>query len=162
RVHGTTRERPVDRLHQEQSALTPIPPIDTIAVFLREPRKVSWDSFVSYAGNFYGVPWSYAGQGVDVQADQVTVQIFSGGCRIAVHPRSAQRGARFVVDRQYDGMPAGGAAARRGLHLAYQQAALSDVQVEQRPLAEYAALVASPDSITLDEVLADVFREEPA
>ncbi|WP_291423103.1 IS21 family transposase [Deinococcus sp.] len=162
RVHGTTRDRPVDRLHQEQPALTPIPPVDTIAVFLREPRKVSWDSFVSYAGNFYGVPWSYAGQGVDVQADQVTVQIFSGGCRIAVHPRSAQRGARFVVDRQYDGLPAGGAAARRGPHLAYQQEALSDVQVEQRPLAEYAALVAIQDSVTLDEVLADVFREGSA
>ena len=160
RTHGTTRERPVDRLHTEQSALSPVPPTDTIAVFLREPRKASWDSFVSYAGNFYGVPWIYAGQSVDVQADGVTVQIFSGAARIATHPRSAQRGARFAVERQYDGMPAGGAAARRRTHLAYQQEGLSEVQVEQRPLAEYAALVDVPDSLTLDEVLADVVRED--
>lgn len=162
RVHGTTRERPMDRLHQEQASLAPIPPIESIAVFLRESRKASWDSFVSYAGNFYGVPWTYAGQTVEVQSDSVTVQIFSGGVRIATHPRSAQRGARFVTDQQYDGMPAGGAATRRTAHLAFQTEALPEVQVEERSLAEYAALVAVPDAVSLDEVLADVFRGESA
>ena len=81
---------------------------------------------------------------------------------MAVHPRSAQRGARFVTDQQYDGMPAGGAARRRPTHLAFQTAVFPEVQVEQRSLAEYAALVAAPDRVRRDEVRAEMFREESA
>lgn len=162
RTHGTTREKPFDRLRQEQSALKTIPPLDSVAVFLREPRKVAWDSFISFAGNFYGVPWQYAGQTVDVQADHYEIQIYSGNQRIATHARSAQRGARFQLETQYDGMPGSGDQTRRKTHLAFQTEQIPEVQVEQRSLAEYDALVAVPGAVTLDEMLASVFPEGDA
>lgn len=157
RTHGTTREKPFDRLRQEQSVLKTVPPLENVAVFLREPRKVAWDSFISFAGNFYGVPWQYAGQTVDVQADHYEIQIYSGNQRIATHARSAQRGARFQLEKQYDGMPGSGDQTRRKTHLAFQTEQIPEVQVEQRSLAEYDALVAVPGAATLDEMLASVF-----
>ncbi|GAA5534063.1 hypothetical protein Dalu01_02471 [Deinococcus aluminii] len=163
RTHGTTREKPVERLALERSSLTPLSSLESLAVFVREVRKVAWDGFVSYGGNFYGVPWRYAGQTVEVQADHLEVQLFSGGTRIAVHPRSAQRGARFLAEAQYDGLPAPGEdAPRRRVLLATQTEGLPEMQVEQRPLAEYEALVAVGETATLDEVLATLFRDGEA
>lgn len=160
RLHGTTREKPALRLEIERPALKPLPSLESLSVFVREPRKVGWDGFVSYGGNFYGVPWRYAGQTVDVQADHLEVQLFCGAQRVAVHPRSAQRGARFLVDAQYDGLPAPGEdVPRRRALLATQTEELAELQVEQRPLAEYEALVAVGTTVTLDEVLASVFPE---
>lgn len=161
RTHGTTREKPSERLALERPALSVLPSLDSLSVFLREPRKVGWDGFISYAGNFYGVPWRFAGQTVDVQADPLEVQIFSHAGRIAVHPRSAQRGARFLVEAQYDGLPLpGDDLPRRRVLLATQTEELSELRVEQRSLAEYAALITAGSSATLDEVLADVFPGE--
>lgn len=158
RIHGTTREKPFDRLEREKPCLTPLPALETLTVFLREMRKVSWDGFVSYGGNFYGVPWRYAGQSVEVEASTTQVKVFAANAQIAVHPRSAQRGARFLLEAQYDGLPTTGQdQPRRKTLLAYQAEALPEVNVEQRSLAEYDALVAVGDSVTLDEVLAEIF-----
>lgn len=160
RNHGTTREKPFDRLQREKPHLLPLPALETLTVFLRESRKVSWDGFVSYGGNFYGVPWRYAGQTVEVQASNLDVQVFAANGLIATHPRSAQRGARFLLDTQYEGLPnAGEDQPRRRVLLAQQTERLPEMHVEQRSLAEYDALVAVGGSVTLDEVLAEVFQE---
>lgn len=158
RTHGTTREKPAERLCLEHPALKPLPSLASLSVFVRESRKVGWDGFISYGGNFYGVPWRYAGQTVEVQADHLEVQVFSGELRVAVHPRSAQRGARFLVEAQYEGLPMpGDQTPRRQVRLAFQAEEFPEVRVEQRSLAEYAALVSVGSTATLDEVLADVF-----
>ncbi|MBI0447300.1 IS21 family transposase [Deinococcus sp. DB0503] len=163
RTHGTTRQKPLERLALERPTLKPLPSLESLSVFVREPRKVGWDGFVSYGGNFYGVPWRYAGQTVEVQADNLEVQVFSSSTRIAVHPRSAQRGARFLVEAQYDGLPVpGDDAPRRRALLASQTEGLPEMHVEQRSLAEYDALVTVGTTVTLDEVLATVFREDEA
>lgn len=78
-----------------------------------------------------------------------------------MHPRSAQHGARFLVEAQYDGLPLpGDDLPRRRVLLATQTEELSELRVEQRSLAEYAALTTTGSSATLDEVLADVFPGE--
>ena len=57
-------------------------------------------------------------------------------------------------------MPAPGEdVPRRKALLATQTEQLAELQVEQRPLAEYEALVAVSTTATLDEVLASVFPE---
>ena len=61
RVHTTTQERPIDRFAREQPHLTPLPEqrfVGTLAL----SRKVSWDCLVSYQGNRYSVPATYAGK----------------------------------------------------------------------------------------------------
>src|SRR5689334_9569943 len=60
RIHTTTQERPIDRFQREQPHLTPLPEqrfVGTLAL----SRKVSWDCLVSYQGNRYAVPATYAG-----------------------------------------------------------------------------------------------------
>jgi hypothetical protein len=61
RVHTTTQERPIDRFERELPHLTPLPEqrfVGTLAM----SRKVSWDCLVSYQGNRYSVPATYAGK----------------------------------------------------------------------------------------------------
>ena len=76
RVHATTREVPLERLAREN--LTPLdgqPDYDTGYV---GHRQVAKDCLVSYRGNRYSVPHSYAGKSVLVREplDAGTVRIF--------------------------------------------------------------------------------------
>ena len=137
RVHGTTHERPLDRLVVERAQLLPLPPADRLAPFLREERLVGRDGFVPWDRAWYGVPWRWAGRTVQVQAEAELVQIFADEERLAVHPRAAQRGQRLTLPGQWVGLPRGDGRPRPE-PLAVQVPA---VEVEQRPLAVYDALV---------------------
>jgi hypothetical protein len=79
RVHGTTRERPQDRLVQERVALQPLPGPDRPLPFLGEERKVGRDGYIQWEGAWYGVAWPWAGQRVRVQAREGTVELWAGG-----------------------------------------------------------------------------------
>lgn len=137
RVHGTTGERPLDRLLAEQPQLLALPGRERLAPFLREERKVGRDGYVAWEGAFYGVPWRWAGQTIQVQADQTLVQLWAGEDRLAVHPRASRRGQRLTLPGQWAGLPRGDGRPKPG-PLAVQVPA---VEVEQRPLALYDALV---------------------
>lgn len=137
RVHGTTRERPADRLVEERQHLGPVPLRARLASLLREEHKVERDGSVHYEGSWYGVSWGWAGCKVQVQADEDTVCIFSGEELLAVHPRARRRGTRQVLPGQWDGLPRGD-KRRKPSPVAVQ---VGTVEVEQRPLATYSALV---------------------
>ena len=100
RIHGTTGERPKDRLLKERSHLRSLPERGRLTPFLREERKVGRDGYVQWQGAWYGVPWTWAGQGVQVQAEGSLVEVWSGEQRLAVHP------ARPVVGVGAGGLPA--------------------------------------------------------
>jgi len=119
RIHGTTGERPGERLGTERDALQPLPAAATVAPLLREVRQVGRDGFVRWEGASYGVPWRWAGQ------------------LVAVHPRATRPHQRFVLPGQWDGLPLGDARPPRE-PLAVQ---LSTVEVEARSLGVYDALV---------------------
>lgn len=74
RIHGTTGERPVDRLQLE--AFQPLPSSDRWAKFRFEPRKASRDGFVSYDGVRYGIPWRFSGREVQVREVNGVVEIY--------------------------------------------------------------------------------------
>jgi hypothetical protein len=59
RLHGTTHEVPMARLEWEKDSLgsLQVPPYDLSLV---SSRRSSKDSFISYGGNRYSVPASYA------------------------------------------------------------------------------------------------------
>lgn len=86
----------------ERSLLTPIPdplyePFDHVAT-----RRVSIDGLVSFEGRQYSVPFPFDGSLVEVQGCAETVQVLSGGCIVAVHPRHTTY--RLVIDeRHYEG-----------------------------------------------------------
>jgi transposase len=137
RVHGTTQERPVDRLALERETLHPLPARERLTPFLREERKVGRDGFVAWQGGAYGVPWRWAGAVVQVQASADTVELWGADQRLAVHPRATKPGQRFAVPGQWVGLERAEGRPRREA-LAQQVPA---VLVDQRPLAAYEALL---------------------
>jgi transposase len=137
RVHGTTHERPLDRLARERAYLLPLPSPGQLAPFLRAERTVGRDGFVAWERAWYGVHWRWAGQTVQVQADHELVQLFAGDRRLAIHPRATRRGQRLIQPGQWAGLPPGDGRPRPE-PLAVQ---LPAIDVEHRPLAAYDALV---------------------
>lgn len=143
RLHGTTHERPADRLVIERPHLRAMPEAAKLTAFLRDPRKVGRDGYVQWDGSQYGVSWRLAGTTVMVAAGATVVELWAGEERLAIHPRASHPGQRFTLPGQWEGLAGAEGSARpaRG-PVAVQLAA---VEVQQRPLHEYDALLtASP------------------
>jgi transposase len=137
RVHGTTHERPGERWAAERPQLGSLPGPERLACFLREDRKVGRDGYVHWNRGWYGVPWHFAGQTVQVAAGETTVELWLGSDRLAVHPRASRPGQRFTVPGQWTGLPRGG-GRRPQEALGHQVAAIT---VQQRSLRVYDQLV---------------------
>lgn len=91
RIHGTTRERPAERLLVEQPRLRALPahPFDTDIVI---PLVVTKEARVRFDANTYSVPPEYVGHTVHFRADDETVRIITvTGAEIARHPRCWDR-----------------------------------------------------------------------
>lgn len=131
RIHGTTGERPCDRLRQE--TLSPIPSTDRWEKYLHEPRQVSRDGFVSYDGVRYGVPWVYSGRGVTIREVNGWVEIWADGTRIAYHEKVYKSRAIVFCPNQYAGL-----TTSQGYAYPRPQAKqMPAQQVEVRPLDVY-------------------------
>jgi len=133
RVHGTTAERPIDRLLVERPLLSALPDRGSLQPFLREERKVGRDGFVLWQRGAYGVPWHWAGKQVEVEPGSDTVEIWAGDVRLAVHPRATRPGQRFTLPGQWEGLPSPDRRPERQ-PLATQ---VPWIEVEQRSLAVY-------------------------
>lgn len=112
RVHGTTGERPCDRLPREQ--LQALPTEEKLAPFRFETRRVSRDGFVSFDGVRYGVPWAYSGREVAVRLLRGRLEVWFDGRLIAEHPQVHRSRAVVMLPGQYAGLQAaqGHATAR--------------------------------------------------
>jgi len=90
RLHGTTRERPAERLLVERARLRPLPPrpFDTDHVV---PLIVAKDARVRFDANTYSVPVQAVGRTVLVRADDTRVRVLLDGVEIASHERSWDR-----------------------------------------------------------------------
>jgi hypothetical protein len=97
---------------------------------------VGRDGFVQWERGAYGVPWTWAGKMVQVQARETTVEVWAGEDRIAVHPRATRAGQRFVLPGQWAGLEAIDGRPRKEA-LGVQ---VPTVEVQRRSLAVYADL----------------------
>ena len=95
RLHGTTRERPADRLLVERTRLRQLPerPFDTDLVI---PLIVSKEARVTLDTNTYSLP-GHVGKTVHLRADDRTVRILCDGVEIARHDRCWDR-RRHIED----------------------------------------------------------------
>jgi len=82
-VHGTTNEIPVERLKQEN--LKTIAGVQPYQVRREEPRKISKDSYVSYRGNRYSVPYQFAGRDAVLELDETRITIRVGSEVVCSH-----------------------------------------------------------------------------
>ena len=104
RVHGTTQERPQDRLAIERAHLRPLP-ARRFPIVERLHRSATRDCLISYEGNLYSVPHRWAGRrhlGVEVSDGQV--RIYQGKEQIACHARCLGRRRRIVDVKHFEGI----------------------------------------------------------
>ena len=103
RIHTTTRERPLDRFAAEQPHLTPLPAnrfVGTLAL----TRHVSWDCLVSFEGNRYSVPATYAGKMVWllISHGQTLLVLSSRRELLVEHQLSTGKGQNVILPEHYE------------------------------------------------------------
>jgi len=82
-IHGTTNEIPMERLGEEGlKNYDAVPPYHSIR---NESRKISRDSYVSYLGNRYSVPYRFAGRNCSLQISGKTLTVVIGRDVICTH-----------------------------------------------------------------------------
>lgn len=143
RVHGTTGERPVDRLPLE--GLRAVAGVAPYRALVLERRRVARDCFVTYAGSWYSAPAEYAGREVWVRQTEDRLLICDRDEVVAVHPLADKPYQRQVIRSHFEAL-----AMRRDLRLQLEvEEALARAprlpmpvgpEVEKRPLAVYEGL----------------------
>lgn len=100
KVHGTTNERPIDRL-----------PVENLMPLKREYimdkinlRRVEKDCLISYAGNKYSVPAEYVGRDVTVIVLDHMLAAYFEGKQIALHKLSYNKNTFNVNKEHYKSM----------------------------------------------------------
>jgi transposase len=96
RVHGTTREKPLERFKIERAALRPLPraPYD-MAVWKR--LKLHRDCYLVFDKAYYSAPFRLVGQELWVRGGSREVQVFTNDYQlVATHPRAERPGQRLT------------------------------------------------------------------
>lgn len=96
RCHGTTKERPVDRLDVERPRLIPLPPTPFVAAKV-EDRIVGDDFCVAWNTSRYSVPPRYAGRTVQVQVLEGVLEVYLEAKPIAQHSLRDTRYKRYIA-----------------------------------------------------------------
>ena len=96
RVHGTTKERPLERFEVEKDILKPLPsnPYD-MAIW--KQAKVQRDCYVTFERAYYSVPFRLVGQQVWVRGGVQQVQVYTSDYHlVATHQRAQKAGQRLT------------------------------------------------------------------
>jgi transposase len=94
RVHGTTKEKPLERFEVERAALRPLPdrPYD-LAVWKRV--KLHRDCHLVFEHSYYSAPFRLVGQKLWVRGGSREVQVFASDYQlVATHDRAERPGRR--------------------------------------------------------------------
>lgn len=96
RVHGTTREQPLDRFALEKPLLQPLPPVAPDLGTWSEVR-VHRDGHVQFDRGYYSVPFTLIGRALWLRATDAAVAIYQDYRQVALHPRGRKPGQRCTV-----------------------------------------------------------------
>jgi transposase len=142
RIHGTTGEVPFDRLPLEHlESIVGKPDYDTSLIVFRRATK---DCFVSYDGNYYSVPWEYAGKTLKLKETEEgqLIVLNPQDHEIARHRVPNGHNQRMAVAAHYENVGSGSRPARRPVAIQVLSPEGLDSlppapQVEARPLCWY-------------------------
>jgi len=94
RVHGTTKERPLERFEIERGALRPLPDTPYDMAIWKEV-KLHRDCHLVFDQAYYSAPFRLVGQKLWVRGGSREVQIFTQDYQlVATHPRAQRPGRR--------------------------------------------------------------------
>jgi transposase len=101
-IHGTTKEIPDIRLNKEN--LRDIRATSPFQAVHRETRKVTSDSFLSYLGNRYSVPYAYANRTITLIIQDDSFAVLCNGSEICTHEILAGSGRTRRVKEHFKGL----------------------------------------------------------
>src|SRR6266496_164981 len=96
RKHGTTQERPLDRMDEERPYLIPLPPRPFVAARV-EDRFVGFDFCIAWDTNRYSVSPSFVGRSVKAMALDGILDIYVEGEIITRHQLRKTRHKRYIL-----------------------------------------------------------------
>ena len=99
KMHRIFRRSRKDMWQDERQHLIPLP-ADPYHVAIHARAKLSADCHLVFQTNYYSAPHALRGRELDVWATATSVELFSNGERVAVHPRGRSRG-KFITDRRH-------------------------------------------------------------
>jgi transposase len=102
RIHSTTKEKPFDRLKREglisiENKIT----YDLSEIFY---RKVQTDCRVCFKGNFYSVPFKYAGKEISLKLLENDIEIYYRNDLVAEHILSNDKNQDIVIEEHFSGL----------------------------------------------------------
>jgi len=140
-VHGTTNEVPYERMKDEMKKLRKITDIVPYPVSIGYSRKVSRDSYVSYLGNWYSVPYYYADRNVTVKVTGGFMAVFCNGDEICQHEIQGGKKKRIRIKEHFKGLlPETMAENTKKSYSRRDILHFKGIEVENRPLEEYERL----------------------
>lgn len=96
RKHGTTQERPLDRMDEERPYLIPLPHKPFIAARV-EQRLVGYDFCIAWDTNRYSVSPSFVGRSVQAMELDGILDVYLDGAVIASHRLRETRHKRYIL-----------------------------------------------------------------
>jgi transposase len=96
RIHGTTREKPLERFEVERLLMQPLPDVaPDLGVWVQ--ARVHRDCHMQFEKSLYSVPFQLVGRKLWLRATDTTVTIFSDHHLVATHVRANKIGTRRTV-----------------------------------------------------------------
>ncbi len=102
RIHSTTKQQPIERLKLE--GLLPIKDKKMYDTSVIKYRRAFNDCHFSYEGNFYSVPYKYAGKEISVKEENNEITVFYRQEIIAQHTLIAAKGQRISSPSHFEGL----------------------------------------------------------
>jgi hypothetical protein len=140
-VHGTTHEIPLERLKLE--GLKPLNGVTEYLIIREEKRTISRDCFISYLGNFYSVPYRFAGREATLQIIGCKFKVIVGGEEVCEHEIFAGREKVSRVKEHFKGLLSEIQKENKAAMKKSGQSILKfeTVEVEKRSLSVYDSLI---------------------
>lgn len=97
RIHGTTKERPLERFHEVEQGRLKALPAAAYDLAIWKKNKLHRDCHVVFDGSYYSAPFRLIGEKVWICAGNCQVRIFNGKYElIATHERAKKPGERHT------------------------------------------------------------------
>jgi hypothetical protein len=94
RVHGTTKEKPLERFEAERAILKALPSVPYDLAIWKQV-KLHRDCYVVFEQSYYSAPFRLVGQPLWVRGGTQSVQIYTGDYQlVATHTRALKPGQR--------------------------------------------------------------------
>ena len=136
RIHGTTKEKPLQRFETERRALMPLPgtPYD-LAIW--KQVKLHRDCYVVFEQSYYSAPFRLVGQPLCVRGATQNVEIYTTDYQlVATHQRAHKPGQRLTnLDHLPTHKVPGVTLTREGCRLRAQEIGSATQEVVERMLS---------------------------